>query len=66
MTDCITLPMRAVVDGRTWHLYAYEYQTPDGTFGGYLYAVSFEHAAALLADLKETAVLQGKMVGAET
>lgn len=64
MTDHITLPLRTVVDGRTWHLYTYEYQAPDGVFVGYLHALSMEHAAALIGDLRAGAELAGKMVSA--
>lgn len=64
MPDYITLPLRTVVDGRTWHLYTYEYQTPDGVFVGYLHALSMEHAAALIGDLRDGAELAGKMVSA--
>lgn len=62
MTDCITLPLRTVVDGRIWNLYTYEYRTPDGVFVGYLHALSMEHAAALLCDMKDGAELAGKIV----
>lgn len=62
MTDCVTLPLRTVVDGRVWRLYTYEYKTPDGVFVGYLHALSMEHAAALLSDLRASAELIGKMV----
>lgn len=62
MTDCITLPLRTVLDGRLWQLYSYEYQTPDGKFCGYLHAVSMEHAAALVGDLRAGAELVGIMI----
>lgn len=62
MTDHITLPLRTVVDGRTWHLYTYEYQTPDGVFAGYLHALSMEHAAALIWDMRAGAELAGEVV----
>ena len=62
MTDCITLPLRTVVDGRTWYLYSYEYQSPDGVFVGYLHALSMEHAAALMGDMKDGAELSGQIV----
>lgn len=62
MTDCVQLPIRTVVDGRVWNLYTYDYQTPDGVFVGYLHALSMEHAAALLSDLRASAELVGKMV----
>ena len=65
MADYITLPLRTVVDDRTWHLYTYEYQSPDGVFVGYLHALSMEHAAALLCDMKDGAELTGKMISVE-
>ena len=65
MTNCITLPMRTVVGGKTWHLYTYEYQSPDGVFRGFLHALSMEHAAALMCDMKDSAVLLGKMDSVE-
>ena len=65
MTDCINLPLRTVVDGRIWHLYTYEYQTSGGVFVGYLHALSMEHAAALLCDMKDGAELTGKMISVE-
>ena len=49
-------------EGRTWNLYTFDFNTPDGTFSSYFYAVSDEHAAELLMDMKETATLSGKMV----
>lgn len=58
----VQLPLTVNCEGLEWVLYTFEFDTPDGVFSSYLYAVSFEHAAALLADLKETAVLKGKMI----
>lgn len=63
MSDVINLPMSVTFKGRRWNLFTYDYKTPDGTFSGYLYAISAEHAAALLSELKETAELKGQMVG---
>ncbi|WP_314408830.1 hypothetical protein [Pseudomonas kuykendallii] len=60
----VTLPMSCVVNGRLWNLYTFQYKTPDGEFCGYLHAVSDEHAAALLADMKETAELKGQIIEA--
>jgi hypothetical protein len=47
------------VDGRTWRLFPCSFDTADGKFGFTLYALSLEHAAAMLAELKATAVLDG-------
>lgn len=65
MTNCITLPLRTVVGGKTWHLYTYEYSSPDGVFRGFLHALSMEHAAALLGDMKDSAELVGQMISTE-
>lgn len=59
----VELPITCQVGGRTWRLFTYDYKTPDGVFIGYLYAISAEHAAAMLMDMKETATLQGEMIG---
>jgi hypothetical protein len=40
------------VDGRTWRLFPCSFDTADGKFGFTLYALSLEHAAAMLAELK--------------
>ncbi|MDA8485114.1 hypothetical protein NNO07_18770 [Pseudomonas resinovorans] len=59
----IELDLSVWVDGRNWHLFTFEYATPDGKFTGYLYAISPEHAAEMLMDLKANAALSGQMVG---
>ena len=65
MSSEVKLPISCVVDGREWRLFLFEYDTPDGIFSGYLQAISAEHAAAMLADLKEGAELKGQMIEAE-
>lgn len=62
MSEQVTLPIKCEVDGRVWSLYAFEYRTPDGVFCGYLHAVSDEHAAAMLMDMRETAEIKGQMI----
>lgn len=62
MNQPVVLPLSCVVNGTTWQLFTFEYQTPDGEFCGYLYAVSMEHAAAMLGDMKESAVLKGQII----
>ena len=64
MKNNVTLPMSCVVDGRTWNLFTFDFYTPDGIFSSYFYAISEEHAAALLADMKGTAELKGQMIEA--
>lgn len=56
-------PLTVVVDGRTWSLFHADYQTPDGKFSFYFYAISAEHAAAILQDIKATATLGGQTMG---
>jgi hypothetical protein len=51
----------AVVDGRTWKTYACSYDSPDGRFAFTIMAISMEHAAAMLADLKDNAKLDGEL-----
>lgn len=64
MSKKTELPVSVVCDGRTWNLYAFEFDTPDGTFSSYLYAISDEHAAELLVDMKETARISGQIIEA--
>lgn len=54
-------PLRTECNGRQWALYSASYTTPDGRFAFYFYAISDYHAAMLLQELKETAVLDGRM-----
>ncbi|OZY42786.1 hypothetical protein CJF43_05775 [Pseudomonas fragi] len=53
----ISLAQAAVVNGLQWQLYPVDFKTEEGTFSVYLYAINREHAAAILLELKETAVL---------
>ena len=57
----VTLPLDA---GDGWHLYTFVYRTQDGEFSGYLHALDMGHAEQLLAELKATAVLEGRMIEA--
>lgn len=57
----VHLPLRVQVDGRTWRLFAYEYETVDGKFQGYLHALSHYHAQMLIAEMKDTAKLSGQI-----
>lgn len=63
LTDHITLPLSAAVDGRTWRLFGVDFTTADGDFRTHIYALSFEHAAAIVAKLKQTARLGGQAEG---
>ncbi|NNG62459.1 hypothetical protein HKD51_12890 [Pseudomonas fragi] len=63
-TQAISLARVAMVNGLQWQLYPVDFKTEEGTFSVYLYAISREHAAAILQELKETAVLrEGDLVG---
>lgn len=57
MTD----PLQVVVDGRTWRTYTCSYDTADGKFCFSIMALSMEHAAAMLEELKATARLDGEL-----
>lgn len=50
-----------IVDGREWRAFLCSYDTPDGTFAFEIMAISMEHAAAMLQELKETARLDGEL-----
>lgn len=50
------------VDGRMWSPYIVEYTTADGVFTTKIFAVSMEHAAAVVEELKDTAVLKGELM----
>lgn len=45
-----------------WHLYSVHFDSPDGCFGFYIYAISDDHAALQLQALRETARLGGRIV----
>ena len=63
-TQTISLARVAMVNGLQWQLYPVDFKTEEGTFSVYLYAINREPAAAILQELKETAVLrEGDLVG---
>ena len=60
----ISLSQVAEINGLQWQLFPVDFKTEEGTFSVYLYAINREHAAAILQELKETAVLrEGDLVG---
>lgn len=63
MSTAVTMPREVEVNGRTWSLYAAEYAGADGTFGLHFYAISMEHAAIVVEDIKTTLKLTGKYEG---
>jgi hypothetical protein len=62
--NSIVFKPKVTINGRIWNLYSFEFQTADGLFSSYFYAISFEHAAAILEELKETAKLSGQIIHA--
>ncbi|MQU27334.1 hypothetical protein GHO29_12640 [Pseudomonas helleri] len=54
----ISLAWVAMVNGLQWQLYPVDFKTEEGTLSVYLYAINREHAATILLELKETAVLR--------
>ena len=50
-----------VQDGRTWKTYCCSYDTADGKFAFTIMAISTEHAAAMIEELKATAKLDGEL-----
>ena len=60
----ISLAQVTMVNGLQWKLYPVDFKTEEGTFSVYLYAINREQAAAILLELKETAVLRdGDLAG---
>jgi membrane protein YdbS with pleckstrin-like domain len=57
----VPMPLSCVVGGRTWLLFSVEFTTADGEFSTYIYALSAEHAAAIVDELKQTARLGGQI-----
>lgn len=58
-----TMAHSCVVGGRKWLLYQLDYDTADGPFATYFYAISDEHAAAIIEEIKSTARLGGQIIG---
>ena len=50
------------VNGREWYLFSIEYDTADGMFSTYIYALSFEHAHMILGEMKQTARISGQVL----
>lgn len=65
MSNAVHMPLSCEVRGKTWHLYSFEWGGADGTFCGHFYAISDDHAALVLQDIKDTAKLNGRLYGIE-
>lgn len=61
----IPMPLSTYINGRTWYLFSVEFDTADGKFETYIYALSMEHAVAMCAELRETARISGQVVQVE-
>lgn len=61
----IPMPLSVVVCGREWHPYDIQFESPDGRYSVYLYAISEEHAHLQLDALKETGKVIGKVIRVE-
>jgi hypothetical protein len=58
-----TTTINPIVDGKQWHLFEAEYTNVDGRFGLRFHALSMEHAAAIVEEIKETLTLTGQVTG---
>lgn len=58
-----SIPPTVRVNGITWNLFSVDFNTADGKFSTYIYAISREHAEAILFDIKDTAVIGGQIMG---
>jgi hypothetical protein len=54
----ITLHQSVEIDGKTWRIFDVNFKDDEGRlYGFYIYAISREHAACVLDDIKRTATL---------
>ena len=58
----IRLPHKTEVGGRTWRLHPVRFSPADGEFSTYIYAVSDEHAVAIVEEMRETLQWVGRIV----
>lgn len=63
--NSIPMPFNVVCNGVTWSLYSIDFDTADGKFSTYIYALSMEHAVAICAELRESARVSGQVVYGE-
>lgn len=63
MTNTIELKTSCTVGGRTWKLFDVKFNTADGEFSTYIYALSFEHAEHICEELRNTAKVTGMVCG---
>jgi hypothetical protein len=48
----MNLKPEVMVNGIEWRLFSIDYQTPDGKFSAYFYAIDAEHASYILEEIK--------------
>lgn len=61
----ITKPLRTTVNGRVWRMFTADYKADQGTYSLEFYAISMEHAASIVGDIRETLELRGELIGTE-
>ena len=60
----IPMPLEYIdLQGRKWHPYGVEFDSPDGKFGIHLYAITDMHAEMQLEALKENGRVNGVTIG---
>ena len=59
----VVLKPEVVVNGVLWKLFSVEFDTADGKFSTYIYALDFGHAGLILEELKSTATITGMVAG---
>lgn len=57
----VTLEPKVTVNGIDWYLFTIGFNTPDGYFETYIYAIDFDHAEMRLQELKDTGVITGQV-----
>lgn len=57
----VTLPLTVEDMGKTWRLFTASFGGAEGAFGIFFYAISMEHAAMVVEDMKATLKLDGQI-----
>lgn len=53
----MNFPSTVYAQGKTWKLFSVEFQSPDGKFSAYFYAIDAEHASYQVEAMKLTGVV---------
>lgn len=51
-----------IVNGRTWYLFSIDYDTADGKFATYIYALSLEHAQMIVQEMRQSSRVGGQVL----